>query len=146
MNSEFDQIVGQAEESLARGFREEGAVTVSIRGIDASSVRTFLSNLLIAPNIDELEHGGLLIKDPLLDLYRRFISGKLEESYVLFEERTLSRADVGLLLGLARNRSLDKYKEGVRASFTQRLKVVARDHEKAIREKELRDLVIGEGT
>lgn len=135
----IDEVISEAEANLGKGFRQEGSVEMWILRPVARGARTFLSNLLKSPDIEYMEHYGLLIKDPVLDLYTRLEKGKLEERKIL-ERHLLSTADIDLLQGLVKNPLYKKQKEGVGTNFTARLRVVAKDHDQALRLKRLEEL------
>ncbi len=138
-HEDINQVIGQAEAELAGIYKEDGAANVWVNGRVAQGIRVFLSNLLVTPGVDDIEHEGLIIKEPLLGLYKRFKKGEVNNLRV--EEHVLSTADIDLLMGLAGSPSFIKQKVGVGTNFTTRLKVLARDHQEALRRKKLEDLI-----
>ncbi len=138
-HEDINRVIGQAEAGVAGIYKEEGVANVWVNGQVARGVRVFLSNLLITPGVDDMKHQGLLIKEPLLDFYKRFKKGDVNN--YRNEEHVLSTADIDLLLGLARSPSFIKQKVGVGTQFTTRLRVLARDHQEALRRKKSEDLI-----
>lgn len=128
MSPEVDSIVCQAEKSLAELYRET-EVDLHIDWLTFRGVRSFLDNLIISPQFKQISVNGLLVHEKVQEIHDRLRDVRERANDLVDFNVSMSRVDIELLLSLALDPALKKYKRGTVPAYTAKVRAMVRQHE-----------------